>query len=101
MLAARDGARALEISKAHTGPIELLVTDVVMPGISGRTVAEQLTRLRPEIRVLYMSGYTHDVLGPQGVLEPGTFLLQKPFSPAALTQKVREVLDAPRVMRSA
>ena len=101
VLAARDGARALEISKAHTGPIDLLVTDVVMPGISGRAVAEQLTRLRPEIRVLYMSGYTHDVLGPQGVLEPGTFLLQKPFSPAALTQKVREVLDAPRVMRSA
>ncbi|MBI2526920.1 MAG: PAS domain S-box protein [Candidatus Rokubacteria bacterium] len=93
VLAARDGAQALEISEAHAGPIDLLLTDVVMPRMSGRALAEQLTRLRPGMRVLYMSGYTHDTPGLQGVLEPGTALLQKPFSPPGLAAKVREVLD--------
>jgi CheY-like chemotaxis protein len=95
VLTAADPATALELSDRHSGPIHLLFTDVVMPNMSGPELRQRLKSLRPLTRVLYMSGYTDEALGRHGVLEPGTFLLQKPFSIGALGQKVREVLDAP------
>jgi PAS domain S-box-containing protein len=95
VLTAADPAAALELSDRHPGPIHLLLTDVVMPEISGPQLRQRLTSLRPRTRVLYMSGYTDEALGRHGVLEPGMFLLQKPFSIDVLGQKVREVLDAP------
>jgi FixJ family two-component response regulator len=76
--------------------IDLLLTDVVMPGLSGSQLAELLAAERPGLRVLFMSGYTDDALSPHGVLGPGVHYLQKPFSPDVLAQKVREVLDLPR-----
>jgi CheY-like chemotaxis protein len=95
VLTAADPAAALALSGRHAGPIHLLFTDVVMPDMSGPELCQRLKSLRPLTRVLYMSGYTDEALGQHGVLEPGTFLLQKPFSIGALDQKVREVLDAP------
>jgi DNA-binding response OmpR family regulator len=96
ILEARHGAEALEISQRHDGPIHLMVTDVVMPQMSGRELAQRLLPLRPEMRVLYMSGYTDDAIVRLGVLEAGTAFLSKPFTPDALAAKVREVLDTPR-----
>jgi PAS domain S-box-containing protein len=84
---------ALAISKKFEGPIHLLFTDVVMPQMSGRDVAEKICASRKNTKVLYMSGYTDQAIAHHGVLNPGVPFLQKPFTPAALTQKVREVLD--------
>lgn len=95
VLSAAGPAAALTLSDRYPGPIHLLLTDVVMPEMSGRELCRRLKSLRSRTRVLYMSGYTDEALGRHGVLEPGTFLLQKPFRVAALGQKVREVLDAP------
>ncbi len=92
VLAAAGPGEALEIARRHGRPIHLLLTDVVMPQMSGRVLAKRLTPEHPEMPVLYMSGYTDDAIGHHGVLEPGTMLLQKPFTPDALTRKVREVL---------
>ena len=95
VLEAHDGEEALRLSTQHEGPIHLLVTDVVMPGgISGRQLAERLMATRPEMRVLYMSGYADDAIVRHGLLEPGMAFLQKPFAPDILALKVREVLDA-------
>ena len=96
VLEAQDGEVALRVAADATAPIDLLLTDVVMPGLSGRALADRLTAERPGLRVLYMSGYTDDALGPHGVLEPGLHYLQKPFAPDVLARKVREVLDLPR-----
>jgi PAS domain S-box-containing protein len=85
--------QALEISKNFPRPIHLLFTDVVMPQMSGREVAEQISAARPDTKVLYMSGYTDQAIAHHGVLNPGVPFLQKPFTPEALAQKVREVLD--------
>jgi len=85
---------AIRIAAAHQGPIVLLVTDVVLPGTSGRVLADTLLGLRPDMRVLYMSGYTDNAIVHHGVLEPDTPFLQKPFTPTLLVQKVREVLGA-------
>ncbi len=93
VLEAPQGEEALLISQKYEGPIHLLVTDVVMPGMSGRDLSERLTPLRPEVRTLYMSGHTSSAIIHHGVLEPGANLLQKPFTLQALTRKAREVLD--------
>jgi len=90
---AENAAIALEAARRHAGPIQLLVADVVMPGASGRELARQLEKTRPATKVLYVSGYTDDAIVHHGMLEPGLHFLQKPFTPAALARKVREVLD--------
>ncbi len=94
VLDAASGAEALKIAASHEGPIHLLLTDVVMPGLSGRQLSDRLTQIRPETRVLYTSGYTNDAIVRHGVLESGIGYLQKPFTMDALARKVREVLDA-------
>jgi CheY-like chemotaxis protein len=95
VLEARNGAEALELGRRFKEPIHLLVTDVVMPKMSGRELAERLVTIHRETRVLHMSGYTDGAIGQHGVLDPHTELLQKPFTFEALVQKVRKVLDAP------
>jgi len=93
VLRAPDGPAALEISRAEPGKIHLLVTDLVMPGMTGRELAEALVAERPGLPVLYMSGYTDDAVVRHGVLQEGMPYLQKPFAPRALASRVREVLD--------
>jgi PAS domain S-box-containing protein len=94
VLAASDAAAALRVVERHGGTIHLLLTDVVMPGLSGRELADRLAAQRPGIRVLYMSGYPGDAVVQHGTLPPGSAFLQKPFSPDGLARKVRDVLDA-------
>ncbi|OLC41470.1 MAG: hypothetical protein AUH74_05820 [Nitrospirae bacterium 13_1_40CM_4_62_6] len=96
VLEARDGTECLQICQAHTGTIHLLMTDVVMPGLSGRAVADRVAPLRPDMKVLYLSGYADNAVVHHGLLDSGRAFLQKPFSPRTLAHKVREVLDAPR-----
>jgi DNA-binding NtrC family response regulator len=91
--ASAEDARCL--ASAHAGPIHLLLTDVVMPQMSGRQLAEQLGPLRPEMRVLYMSGYTDDAVVRRGVKTSSSSFVSKPFAPDDLARKVREALDAP------
>jgi len=91
-----DPAEALRLAARHEGSIHLLVTDVVMPGMSGREVADRLLHTRPDLKVLFMSGYTDSAIVHHGVLDPGTPFLHKPFTPDALARKVRDVLDQPR-----
>jgi PAS domain S-box-containing protein len=93
VLDAPDGIQALEIAAAHRGPIQLLITDVVMPRVSGRELATRLTADRPDLKVLYISGYTDDSIFRHGVLEGGMAFLQKPFTLKAIARKIREVLD--------
>src|SRR6267378_3111158 len=95
VLEAPDGPAALALSASHGGGIDILVNDVVMPGMSGRELAERLAPQRPTMKVLYTSGYTDDTMVRQGVLNAGVAFLQKPFVPDTLTRKVREVLDGP------
>jgi PAS domain S-box-containing protein len=94
VLAAGNGKEALEIAQRHLGPIHMLLTDLIMPGMSGRELAQRFLRLRPKTKLLYMSGYTHDLVTQHGVLEPGTALIEKPFNTDALLTQVRGILDA-------
>jgi CheY-like chemotaxis protein len=96
VLRAPDGQTALAIARGQPEEIHLLLTDLVMPGMTGRDLAEALTAERSGLRVLYMSGYTDDAVVRHGVLTDGMPYLQKPFAPRALATKVREVLDRPR-----
>ena len=93
VLAADGGAQALELAATHEGAIDLLLSDVVMPGMLGKELAERLVHTRPGTRVLYMSGYAQPVLAGQGTLEPGVALLEKPFTAADLLSAVRRRLD--------
>jgi CheY-like chemotaxis protein len=86
---------AIEMARGYHEPIHLLVSDVVLPHMSGRALAGHVIDIRPEIRVLYTSGYTDNTITQLGVLDPGTPFIQKPFTPDALVRKVREVLDRP------
>ncbi len=90
-------AEALATARQFAGPIDLLITDVVMPGGNGRLLAEKLRQLRPQLRVLYVSGYTADVLGETGVLNDGLHFLPKPYGPAALLARLRKIFAEPAV----
>ncbi|MBZ5687920.1 MAG: response regulator [Acidobacteriia bacterium] len=94
VIEAADGAVAMQIAVAHDGTIHLLLTDVIMPGMNGRELAQRISEIRPNVKVLYMSGYTENVIGQDGTLDAGVRLLQKPFNLRDLKSKVREVLDA-------
>jgi len=94
VLSAPNGEAALEIAARHPGAFDLLLTDVVMPGMNGRVLAEQLSMRRPGLKVLFMSGYTDSFIAGHGVLQQGTNLLHKPFTEEILISKVREVLDS-------
>jgi len=97
ILEAGNGHEALELCETHVTELDLLLTDVVMPRMSGVELASRLTAIDPSLRVLYMSGYTEDALGQRGVLSPETAFLNKPFTPASLIEAVRAVLDKARV----
>jgi two-component system cell cycle sensor histidine kinase/response regulator CckA len=94
VLDVEDGEHAIQLVESLKEPIHLLVTDVVMPGMSGRLLGERLAQKQPGIKILYLSGYTDDAIVRHGILAAETAFLQKPFSPAALAAKVREILDA-------
>jgi CheY-like chemotaxis protein len=94
VLEASSGDEALATYKQHEGRIDLVITDVVMPQMSGRELAQSLEALRPGIKVLYVSGYTDDAIVRHGLLDEGIAFIQKPFTPEAFSRKVREVLDA-------
>ncbi len=96
VIEAADGAMALQIAVAREGEIHLLLTDVIMPGMNGRELAGRISEIRPSTRVLYMSGYTENVIGHNGMLDAGVNFLQKPFNLNELSEKVRAVLDSAR-----
>jgi two-component system cell cycle sensor histidine kinase/response regulator CckA len=95
VLKARHGKEAVMICRRHEGPIDLLLTDVVMPQMTGPELVRRISPVRPEMKVLYISGYTSDALHQRNLMEPGTAFLQKPFTPEALARQVRAVLDTP------
>ncbi len=93
VIVASNGEEAIHVAERHGRPIDLLVTDVVMPGMNGRALADRLLAKQPKLKVLYISGYTDSFIAGHGVLEEGTFLLHKPFTEEVLVRKVRDVLD--------
>ena len=94
VVVAANASEALERSQAYPGPIHMMLTDLILPGANGREIAKQVVAARPSVRVLYMSGYTDDVIVHHGVLEPGLAFVQKPFTGAVLVRRIREVLAA-------
>ncbi len=90
---AENGGEALSILKQHTGPLHLLLTDVVMPGMNGKQLFIQASKKYPDLKVIYMSGYTEDVIAHRGVLEEDTAFIQKPFTVSELIDKILEVLQ--------
>ena len=93
VLSAVNGEEALDLAMAYSGDIHLLITDVVMPGMGGRELAERLSRERPSMRLLFISGYTDDAILHHGVLDRETAFMNKPFPPASLLEKVRSLLS--------
>ncbi|HXV42173.1 MAG TPA: response regulator, partial [Anaerolineae bacterium] len=93
LLEAGSGQEALQLIAHYPDPIHLLLTDVVMPGMSGKTLADELADTRPNLKTLFMSGYTDEAIVQHGVLNSGVAFLQKPFSPMTLAAKMRSVLD--------
>jgi CheY-like chemotaxis protein len=100
VLEAAGPEHAIELARAHPGHIDLLLTDIVMPGMSGVQLAQQLLRERPDMKVLYASGYAAEMIEQRGILAPGTDYLPKPLTPASIAGKVREVLDAEALRRA-
>jgi CheY-like chemotaxis protein len=96
VLVAADGGEALRLAESHPEPIQLLVTDAVMPRLHGPELAERLVRLHPQSRVLFISGYADHRLRESGLSRPEVHFLPKPFTPSSLARKVREILDGPR-----
>jgi PAS domain S-box-containing protein len=94
VLEARSGDHAFAVAQSHTGPIHLVITDLVMPGMSGRDLAAGMAKVRPRARILFMSGYSDEAVMRLGIQQPGSAFLHKPFTVASLTEKVRELLDA-------
>jgi PAS domain S-box-containing protein len=95
VLQASNGPEALKVSAEYAHPIDLLLTDVIMPKMGGRELAAKITRQRPETRVLFVSGYTEDSLSPEGSLDPGLEFLPKPYTPRDLAERVRTVIEKP------
>ena len=93
VLEAGDGVQALQVHEKEGARIDLILTDVVMPRMSGREMVDRVRAVRPDMRVLYMSGYTEDAIVRHGVLDASMRLLGKPYTPADLIRKIREVLD--------
>jgi DNA-binding response OmpR family regulator len=93
VLDATDGASAIRMVSGHPGAVNILITDVVLPGMNGRELYDRLLRQRPGLRVLFMSGYSGDILSENGVTTEGVDLIQKPFTLQAFTAKVRDVLN--------
>ncbi len=94
VLEAATPAEAINTANVHAGKIHLLMTDVVMPEMNGGDLAETISAIYPEIKILFMSGYTANVIAHKGVLDDGVAFMQKPFSINELAEKIREVLDA-------
>jgi CheY-like chemotaxis protein len=90
---AQNGREALRLAAHYAEPIHLLLTDVIMPGMTGKALAEEISQTRPGLKILFISGYTDEAIASHGILDPGVAFLQKPFSPMALARKVRLVLD--------
>ena len=99
LLMAANGAEALNILADYGRPLHLLLTDVVMPGMNGKELYKKCAATHPRLKVLFMSGYTNNIIGSHGVLDRGVDFIQKPFSNLAMAQKVREVLDKPNPPR--
>jgi CheY-like chemotaxis protein len=93
VLAASDGEEALRIFQNHEGTIDLLITDVIMPKMNGRELADKLRKIRSDLKVIFTSGYTSNIIVHHGVLDPGVVFLEKPITAETLLKKVREVLD--------
>jgi DNA-binding response OmpR family regulator len=94
VLPAGSGEEALVLARTCSLPVDLVVTDVVMPGMSGREVVDELRRLQPGLLALFVSGYTQDAITQRGILDSGVEFLPKPFTPATLVARVRAMLDA-------
>jgi len=94
VLVAEDPAKALSLAAEHDGEIDLLITDVIMPSMNGHDLSDRLSELRPAIKLLFISGFTADVIAQRGILDDGMNFLSKPFGRDVLARKVREVLDA-------
>ncbi len=94
VIEASNGVDAISVFDAQKKPVDLVVTDLIMPQMGGRDLAKHVTPKNPDLKVLFLSGYTDSAVVRQGLLEPGSFFLQKPFTPAELAHKVRQALDS-------
>jgi DNA-binding NtrC family response regulator len=92
VLEAEDSKQALQVVAAHDSPIHLLLTDVIIPGLNGKALAEEMIRRYPQLKVIFISGYSDEAIAHHGILEPGMLFLQKPFSFMEMVRKVQEVL---------